>query len=580
MMKKLITLVTLFALLACVALPAIAETNTAEPIVVTMAMTGNRPLDCWTDCNDFVKLKEDHNITVDWQFYDDDKFALLLAGGNLPDVVLPRQVNLSSIIENGLALNLDPLLEQYAPNLAGETFSASLALSRKMLGGANGELYFLPVGLGMESALPSETTSRGYRVRWDLYKQLGCPEINSDDDYIKIIKDMVALYPQTEDGRTVYGMGLYDRLNAWYTRAAWVKDVALCIWTFTGSQYMATLEDTTLINGYMNTERSAFWTDMSFYNKLYSEGLLDPDSFIMTADENNSKLIAGQYVAAPFAGAGLYNERRKADPNTLVGLVSVPSANAIVPARKLQVSGGMPTDCIFVARNTQNWEAALTMLNFFADPDVVRMTYNGIRGRDWDYDVNGVPYLTESALADRATYTYGTEEYVKATGIYGQIYSFTMFQGTAIAPDGYIYNIAQMPAERVRSLSPLYRDVADTQGVSRPSEAFMNLVYDGTTIDNLNDYAQLVAVGISDIPMDIQRIMNNLNDILYNAIPSLVMAESEEEFLSVREQVLANLVAADEATAWAWCESAFNASKEIMKPLFEEARDLYLATAK
>ena len=72
-MKKLITLVTLFALLACVALPAIAETNTAEPIVVTMAMTSNRPLDCWTDCNDFVKLKEDHNITVDWQFYDDDK---------------------------------------------------------------------------------------------------------------------------------------------------------------------------------------------------------------------------------------------------------------------------------------------------------------------------------------------------------------------------------------------------------------------------------------------------------------------------------------------------------------------------
>ena len=576
-MKKAIASFLAVMLLLSLAPAAMAE----EPIVVTMAFTGTEPSDAWKESNELKLLEEELNIRLDYSFYDDDKFALLLASGNMPDIIMPRQKHLATIIDNGLALNLDPLLETYAPNLAGPAFSASNSLSRQMLGGENHELYFLAPGLGMESALVNETTSRGYAVRWDLYKELGCPPINSDDDYIEIIRQMVELYPETEDGRKVYGMGLYDDLAAWYSRAAWVRDGgALCIWTVTNYQYMATLEDTTLINGYMNTERSAFWTDMKFYNKLYNAGLLDPDSFIMTVDEYNAKMAGGEYVAATTASGTLYNEKRKEDPNTLTGFIVVPSENAVVGARKLQACGGMPTDTIFISKSSPNWEAALKVLNFFADDKIVRMVYCGIQGEDWDYDENGVPYITEQAIQDRETYGFGTDEYVKETGIYGQLYNFTFFQGTAISEDGYVYNLAQMPAERVRTLDPMRKDMAATYGVSRPSEALMNLVYEGKTIDNLNDYAQLVALGITDIPLDIQRIMNNLNDILYNAVPSLVMAETQEEYDAIQAQVLAELANAYEAVAWEWYSTRFDASKEMVTPAYLEALARYESLAK
>lgn len=573
----------LLVLVMMLSIPSgIASTEAAKPTVLTLGFTSSAPMEIWAMSNELKQLREEYNIEFEWTLYDDEKFSLILASNELPDIVMPRQYHMAAIIDNGMALNLDPLLAEYAPNLTSEVYSAAQELSRMMIGGPNHELYFLPVGLGMESAIVSETASRGYTVRWDLYKELGCPPIESDDDYLEVIRQMVEICPPAQNGQPVYGIGLYDNFTQWFVRGPWIMDSAsLCMWTFSGSQYMATIEDTTLINGYTTTNRSAYWTDMRFYNKLYNTGLLDPDSFIMTLDEYNAKMAAGQYVAANNAGnASLYTQRLKDDPNTLAGLVVVPSANAVVGARKLQVTGGMPTDSIFISKNSPNWEAALTALNFFADSDTVRMTYNGIEGVDWAYNEEGVPYITEKGLNDRTAYTTGFEDYVANTGIYGQIYNFTMFQGTAIAPDGYVYNLAQMPDFRVLTLDPLRKDIAATFGVSRPSEALMNLVYEGKTIDNRNDYAQLVAMGITDIPLDITRIMTNCNDILYNAIPDLVMAASPEAFEAEQQKVLDALLAADEPIAWAWCEEAFNASKAIMQPLFEQALELYDKTAK
>lgn len=87
-------------------------------------------------------------------------------------------------------------------------------------------------------------------------------------------------------------------------------------------------------------------------------------------------------------------------------------------------------------------------------------------------------------------------------------------------------------------------------------------------------------MGITDIPLDIQRIVTNLNDILYNAIPSLVMAETEEEYLEVQQEVLAELEAADEATAWAWYKEHFDAAREIVTPAFQEYLAYYESVAK
>ena len=49
-----------------------------------------------------------------------------------------------------------------------------------------------------------------YAVRWDLYKEIGSPEIKNDDDYVEALKKMKEIYPETEDGLPVYALSAYN----------------------------------------------------------------------------------------------------------------------------------------------------------------------------------------------------------------------------------------------------------------------------------------------------------------------------------------------------------------------------------
>ena len=559
-MKKLIS-VLLVLIMAMGMIPAaLAE----EPAVVTIAFWHTEGLeDTWPTSNELKLLEETHNIKLDFQYYDTDQFALLMAGGELPDIVTCGPDYLTTVLDNKLALNLNDYMDQM-PHLSLDTYKASNDLSRTLLGGEEKGLYFLPPGIGPESAGCDDGTSWGIRVRWDLYKQLGCPEINNMDDFIK--------------GEEVYGIATCNLYARWYqTGCMLMESGGLNPWIWGGTMYMSSWEDTTLYNGYTNFDRSAYWTAMKFWNKCWREGLLDPDSFIMTRAELQAKYTANRYVAAvPYEGTQIYTEASKKDPNTLMGIVSLPTPATFIFADKLMLTGNMPSDNIFVNAKSTNIENALKVIDFFHDPDVTRMIYNGVKGVDWDYDANGVPYLTEKYFNDLATYGDGTDEYILATGIQGQFTEWTAYQGGALHPDGYPYDLELMDANRAKVLNPLLKDVAATYGQPTHAAAMMQVVKDGKSISVVGDYGQMIATGINDVPMDIQRIMDECAKVCEMAIPELVMAESDEEYAEIQTRILGELEAAGEPTAWAWAEEQFNAVKAEMEPIFTPVKEAYI----
>lgn len=579
-MKKLLCFLTVLSLLGMLPCTVLAQ---EAPTVVSIALWHTPDLDGkWELTNEVKLLKEKYNIELKYQYYDTDQFSLLMAGGELPDIVTCSNNYIATVVDNNMALDLDPMLVEYCPNLNLDIYTASNELSRQLMGGKNKQLFFLAPGIGPESLNASDASSWGYGVRWDLYKQLGCPAIDSNEDYINVIKQMLKLYPTNANGEEVFGIGTCDLFARWYQFGCMSVDGgALNPWVFGGSMYMSGWEDCVLYNGYTNTDRSAYWTAMKFFNRAYNEGLLDPDSFIMTRPELQAKMAAGRYVSAiPYEGNQLYTEMLKDDPNTMAGIARIQSKNTFIFADKLALTGNMPSDNIFVNAKSKNQEAALKVIDFFHDPDVIRMSYSGVKGVDWDYDTDGVPYVTEKALNDLTTYSDGTEEYLKATGIRGLITEWTPFQATGIHPDGYPYQVRQQFKYRAMTLNPLQKDFSDHYGFSCPSEYQMSFVKNGTTFSLVNDYGQMVAAGISEIPMDIKRIMDACSDIAYRAVPELVMAKNEQEYKAVQERVMQELAAADEATAWTWCEKVFNDVKAKMSPIFVEAQRAFQANQK
>lgn len=551
--------------------------SAAEPTIVTIATTWQVP-DYFNETNENKLLLEREGIQLQPVYANTEKLGLMLASGDLTDIVISEYTYLSTIMSNEMALNLDPILEEYIPNLASDLYDTCNDILRQQMSGGTGNLYFFAPGQGVEYAGSNDRNIRGYIVRWDLYKEIGMPEITSDADYVDVIAQMVeASGGVTDSGSTIYGMGISGTTLAdWYSRGWYTKESATRP-TFQGYLYDASVIDGTLIDGYTDTERSAFWVDMRFYNMMWNAGLLDPDSFTMTSSELTEKVKAGVYVASRTRDNNLYNVNMLNDPDTLEGFIMIPSEAAIMHADFLTPCGFAPNDYSFINAKTDNWEAAAKVVNFYHDPDVNRLIYSGIEGVHWNYNEDGVPTLTDEILKLSAELSYGSEAFFEATGIWGGYWELTPWGGTGTHPDGYFYDLFQEQVNRAAALTALDADYAKTYGYDTPSAYHVSLLDSGKITSLVGERGLLVTMGITDIPLDIQRIMTNCNDILFGYVAELVTAETQEDFDAVMEACLSDIEAADEATAWEWCSEKYAESFAVINPIFEEMQAEYLA---
>ena len=55
-------------------------------------------------------------MEIRYVYLTPEEYASAMSSGSLPDIVATEN-NLAAILENGLALNAAPYLEEYAPNL-------------------------------------------------------------------------------------------------------------------------------------------------------------------------------------------------------------------------------------------------------------------------------------------------------------------------------------------------------------------------------------------------------------------------------------------------------------------------------
>ena len=121
---------------------------------------GENQLGMWRYLEDLL------GVEIHYVHLSADDYASALSTGILPDIVATDN-NLSTIRENGVALDLDPYLEKYVPNFlkgqAGQTYSVFKQLQDEGEG-----FYFFPARIGYNNVGYSISPAyRGYVVRWD-----------------------------------------------------------------------------------------------------------------------------------------------------------------------------------------------------------------------------------------------------------------------------------------------------------------------------------------------------------------------------------------------------------------------------
>ncbi|MBP3650595.1 MAG: hypothetical protein J6K73_12535, partial [Clostridia bacterium] len=154
-------------------------------------------------------LKDLFNVELNIVPDMDGTYETRMANGNLGDLVIwgANGADYKNAIDKDMLLDWeeDDLGPIYAPYIF-ENYTTALASNRDVSG--TGKLY----GIGMDVALQEgahKSFMYSWDLRWDLYKELGYPEIKNLDDLYNVFVQMKEICPTDELGNEAYAASLW-----------------------------------------------------------------------------------------------------------------------------------------------------------------------------------------------------------------------------------------------------------------------------------------------------------------------------------------------------------------------------------
>ena len=139
-----------------------------------------------------------------------------------------------------------------------------------------------------------------------------------------------------------------------------------------------------------------FWSSMKFYNKLYKEGLLDPDAFIATQSDLSEKYEKGQYLGgtSDWLFSSHNTNARAQDSETLKQYIVLPAKMGWANENH---QAGWAGKYFFVSSHSKNIERAVMILDYLQSPEFSRAVDSGVEGR-WEAGEDGKPALTDDTI--------------------------------------------------------------------------------------------------------------------------------------------------------------------------------------
>jgi len=334
-------------------------------------------------------------------------------------------------------------------------------------------------GFGHEVAGSAEDHAEFFyypHIRFDLYQQLGFPEINTLEDFIPVLAAMVELEPTNPFGNKTYGVSSFPDWDG--DMVMMVKSTpALYGWEEFHIGLYCTQTQTW--EGALQ-EDGQYLRALKFYNTLFQMGLFDPDSMTQTWDDVREKYLNGSAMFNIFSWiADFYN----IEDNVNAGRMMRP----VVANDQINLADGLSVygkNRIWAIGANSNFpELSMDIINWFASPEGV-LNYNwGPQGVTWDYDDDGEAFLTELGLRLR-----DDEEIVITYGDFTGPYRLGLFQHNNItwaidavnpeSPSGLSFNYKHWPStELSREVSSIEQDWRDWTGFVQEDDYIRNNGY-------------------------------------------------------------------------------------------------------
>ncbi|WP_235338378.1 extracellular solute-binding protein [Paenibacillus wulumuqiensis] len=512
--------------------------------IVTLRVLVNETGTNWNtypDSDIAKEIEKKVGVKIEYVEADANKMNVLLAGGDLPDIVRadPTQYG-KQLIDGKLIIPMDDLLDKYGKDIQ-QTIPTVVDYSRSNWSEGQNKLYFLPPQIQADPSPIYPNLTIGPTMRWDYYKEIGTPPINSTDDLLNVLQQISAKHPATEEGKKIYGVSMWQDWGLWpyIIPFTWITQQSAI-----GSSdlFAKPMGEHRLIN-VLTDENSNYWVAMDFYNQAYRMGLLDPDALTMKNNDYMAKATAGQFILGPATWAmGDFNAKYAKDGKGYM----------VLPVGKQAWSGGVrpvgwADKSYAISKSSKYPEKAMEFLNYIHSYEGARTLYSGIEGNHWNME-NGKPQLTKETIEMKVN---GGDAWER-TGI-ALDQNLIGLGGSVIDPKTKTpVNLFSTEESMAASSTTLEKDFSKHYGASYPGEVVSKLVQEGKLQDENTPLQNMTAEEIIQentvvLPVlndDLLKLETQLKELAARTAATMILSKSDEDFTANKQEAIAAFKAA------------------------------------
>lgn len=316
----------------------------------------------------------------------DEKANVMLLSGDYPEVMwMDRGPIWDKYVNSGALYAIDELAETYGyDNLIGRYIPQHVVDNLKH---PDGHIYGIPNWFNDRGEL---SVGKTLMVRNDIYRGMGSPEINTVSDleqFLRRVRDA----DLTFQGAKVYPLGL-DFNEGWLVELG-------NLWGSRNKDYRYFDERERKVKFFLYNEPSK--KALRWLNRMYREGMIDPDNFSFHADARNEAYSEGKFAASfgVFWDYWAPNEGlKRIDPQVYYKAIPAPAGEEGVKPY-LQGYSTVGWNVAVITKNAKNPDAIMRYFNYYMSPPGQILSFYGIEGETWEL-ANGEPTLNEDVYAE------------------------------------------------------------------------------------------------------------------------------------------------------------------------------------
>ena len=325
----------------------------------------------------------------------DTLFETRAAAGNLGDLIICNSENgtFQDLVTEGLLYNIEPFIRE-KEMMRFESAIRSLNDNAPQEG-----IYAIPAELAEQA--PTETNeclepTFGPYIRWDLYEQLGYPEMKTLEDLLPVLKQMQELEPVTEEGKKTYGISFF---RDWDDNLMNAAKQPCCFYGYDESGFVLVSADGSDYQNIIDND-SLYIRVLKWYFDANRMGLVDPESPTQTYEDFQEKYETGQILYAPWPWVAQTQYNTYANKQQGKGFMMADIEDMKIYSYGCSPAGNQKS-IIAVGSKAQDPERMADFINWLYSPEGI--SANGVmsiastagpEGLCWEYGEDG-PYLTE-----------------------------------------------------------------------------------------------------------------------------------------------------------------------------------------